>query len=166
MMKTRLLAAAFVTGSIVTAFAQSGQSAPPGSTGTGVTANVSPETHCIDPTTGQPRLRTGSGSTFIRPADMGNTRLSTSSGPTSGRAGMTVRSSGAPGCGGVGTKPTGTGAPGSAGPRPASGPGSGATTGSSAAAAIAVENNPGSCAGVPIAPDNGSSFSSTPAPTA
>src|SRR5262249_39043671 len=152
------------TGSIVTAFAQSGQTAPPGSTGTGVTANVSPETHCIDPTSGQPRLRTGSGSTFISPADMGNTRLSTSSGPTSGGAGMTVRSAGAPGSAGVGTKATGTGAPGSAGAGPAGGPGIGATTTGSAAAGIAAENNPfGATMGVPVAPDNGSSVSRTPA---
>src|SRR5262249_57136374 len=87
---------------------ETARAAPTGSTGTGVTANVSPETHCIDPTSGQPRLRTGSGSTFISPADMGNTRLSTSSGPTSGGAGMTVRSAGAPGSAGAGTTTTGT----------------------------------------------------------
>src|SRR5215475_716391 len=115
MMKTRLLAAAFVTGSIVAALAQTGQSAPPGTTGTGVTANVSPETHCIDPATGAPRLRTGSGSTFFSPADVGNTGLSRSSGPTSGGAGMTVTSPGAPGSAGVGTVATGMGTPGSAG---------------------------------------------------
>jgi len=115
MMKTRLLAAAFVTGSIVAASAQTGRSAQPGTTGTGVTPNVSPETHCIDPTTGAPRLRTGSGSTFISPADMGNTGLSRSSGPTSGGAGMTVTSPGAPGSAGVGTAATGTGTPGTAG---------------------------------------------------
>ena len=115
MMMTRLLAAAFVTGSMVAALAQTGQSAPPGTTGTGVTANVSPETHCIDPATGAPRLRTGSGSTFFSPADVGNTGLSRSSGPTSGGAGMTVTSPGAPGSAGVGTVATGMGTPGSAG---------------------------------------------------
>ena len=139
-MKTRLLIAAVVSTNVF-GFGASAQSGAPGSTGTGVTANVSPQTHCIDPTTGAPRLRTGSGATFFSPNDMGNTGRSLSSGPTSGGAGMTVTTAGAPGSAGVGTVTTGSGPPGVAGVAPLTGPG---TTGSALPPSSGSASNSGS----------------------
>src|SRR5690348_14544551 len=129
--KTRWLTGVFIASSMISASAQSGA---PGSTGTGVTANVSPQTHCIDPTTGAPRLRTGSGPAFFSPDDMGNTVRSLNPGPTSGGAGMTVTGAGAPNSAGVGTAATGLGTRGSAG---VSGAGAGAPATGSGPAGVA-----------------------------
>jgi hypothetical protein len=88
--KVFLLTVAFVSASVITASAQSNQT---GSAAPGASSNLSADTHCLDRTTGQPRLKT---------AETGGTATGTTASGTAGTSGTT--SSGTPASG-----PTATG---------------------------------------------------------